>query len=77
MNYFGLESIQCRVKKQIEKAHQHASIQGVHAILYWPPAETHKTPTNPAKTNRLNTNKPQRNNINTQSQTKINMGCPM
>ena len=38
------ESIQCGFKKQIKKVQQHASIQVVHAILYWPPAQTLKTP---------------------------------
>ena len=44
-NELDTESIQCGAKKQIKKVQQHASIQVVHAILYGPPAQTHKTPT--------------------------------
>ena len=42
-NELDTESIQCRAKKRIEKVQQRASIQVVHAILYGPPAQTHKT----------------------------------
>ena len=43
-NELDTESIPCRAKKQIEKVQQNASIQVAHAILYWPAAQTHKTP---------------------------------